>query len=315
MRKFITLFISISAVVFCISCSEDNPSESIPNTLPDGATEGMVLIPAKNAGFQMGSVMGRDNEKPVHEVKFTKNFWMDESEVTQSNYNNLMSEYYAAYQQPMWNAPYGVGDNHPAFLVFWGDAALYSNAKSKKFGLDTVYSYSSIKGYPGDGCELENANINYSANGYRLPTEAEWEFACRGGSASDFYWGADYTSYPKSASDSLEIDGYEVWIANSFALSSDDSRYGANQVKSKTPNVYGLYDMAGNVSEWVNDWFGDYSAESLTDPVGPARGDFRLIRGGNWGSDAITLRSANRDFESADYAMYFIGFRIILPVN
>jgi formylglycine-generating enzyme required for sulfatase activity len=275
----------------------------------------MVLIPAKDSTFQMGSVNGNEDEKPVHAVIFTYNFWMDKTEITQADYDSLMSASYSGYNQPSWGSPYGVGDNYPVYAIEWDDAALYCNALSRKEGLDSVYSYTSISGHPGDGCQLVGLTINYEADGYRLPTEAEWEYACRAGSTTDFFWGKDYGSYPASAADTSEVSGYAVWSANSWALSAESSDYGTHPVAGKEPNAFGLYDMAGNVYEWINDWFTEYTSEAQTDPTGTEEETYRFVRGGSWGNSADYLRSSNRQFSSPDYYIYFCGFRTVRPAQ
>jgi len=297
-----------------LSCSDDdnpaNPGQE--GFIPDG----MVLIQAKDKSFRMGSDIEEFfDEQPVHTVSFTRNFWMDTTEVTQSDYDALMSEAYSPdYATPSWHEPFGVGANYPAYEVYWGDAALYCNARSNRDGLDTVYTYTSIIGTPGSLCELEGVEINYSKNGYRLPTEAEWEYACRAGAESDFYWGKSYDSYPSTPADTAEINSYAVWYGNSWQYGSDDEdHYGTHPVASKQPNAYGLYDMAGNLYEWCNDWWGDYSSEPAVDPTGPESSDWRRMRGGSWGSYASCMRSANRTFDIPGYAYYYIGFRVVLP--
>jgi formylglycine-generating enzyme required for sulfatase activity len=279
------------------------------------AQDGMVLISAKDVTFQMGSEM----EAPVHAVTFTRNFWMDTTEVTQRAYQTLMHRTYAKYSDLDWVSPYGVGDNYPAYLLEWADAALYCNARSKAEGRDTVYVYTRISGHPGNGGALENLTIQFTADGYRLPTEAEWEFACRAGTTTDFFWNKNFDPYPETSADTSEMSQNAVWLANSWNLSADDSNFGTHPVAAKQPNALGLYDMSGNVSEWVNDWYEDYSSDPVTDPVTDPTGSesetYRFVRGGNWGNTAYYLRASCREFASPDYYIYFIGFRTVLPVD
>ncbi|UCE04942.1 MAG: SUMF1/EgtB/PvdO family nonheme iron enzyme [bacterium] len=275
----------------------------------------MILISAQDSSFQMGSEQGNVDEQPVHAVSFSYDFWMDTTEVTQGDYDNMMSNSYAGYSQPLWGNPYGVGDNYPAYAIEWGDAALFCNARSKQAGLDTVYSYTAISGRPGDGCFLEGLAMNFNASGYRLPTEAEWEYACRAGAHSDFFWGKNFDPYPVTEADTAEINGYAVWAGNSWNFSAEDSRFGTYSVASNKPNAFGLYDMSGNVSEWINDWYYDYSGEQQIDPTGSETETYHFVRGGNWGNEATFLRSANRQFASPDYYIWFCGFRTVLPVK
>lgn len=283
--------------------SNDNPPQE---TVPAG----MVRIPAANQVFQMGSANGPSEEQPVHAVTLTHDFYLDSTEVTQSDYSSLMSSAYAGYADPTWNSSYGVGARVPAYNVLWGDAALYCNARSRRDGLDSVYSYSAIQGTPGNGSELENVNADLTKNGYRLPTEAEWEFACRGGIQNDFFWNKSYDPYPATSADSVEVGTYAVWTANSFDLGGGASGYGCNVVATKAPNPYRLYDIVGNVYEWCHDGLRTYTSSAVSDPVAPLAGNSSALRGGSWGGHATHLRSANRTFSVPDYAYYFIGFRV-----
>lgn len=286
--------------------------------IPTGALEydkGMVKIIATGHNFEMGqpdpNIWGPNTssrEQPVHTVSFTYDFWMDTVEVTQADYDTLMKSTYPDYANPVWMEPYGVGDSLPTYSILWGDAALYCNARSKRDSYDTVYSYDSIAGEPGYMAELIGLIIDLSKNGYRLPTEAEWEYACRGGTATDYYWGKNHDPYPATAADSTEIGEYSVWTVNSWDLVTSDD-FGIFPVAAKTPNAYGLYDVSGNLSEWCNDWDDLYNWGSEVDPTGPATGQFNVLRGGNWGNNASYVRSVNRYFFNPDYMYYFIGFR------
>jgi formylglycine-generating enzyme required for sulfatase activity len=308
--RFILIALLPLLLVSCKDSSDDNSDTPQPTPTPAG----MVKIVAKDYPFSMGSTAGLDDELPVHTVSFTHDFWMDTIEVVQSDYNQLMHQYYSAYTAPTWANPYGVGASYPVYSVYWGDAALYCNARSRRDGLDTVYTYTSITGTPGNLCELVGVTTNFSANGYRLPTEAEWEFACRAGSTTDYYWGKDFDPYPQSSADTTEFNAHAVWYVNSWALGSDLDAFGIHIAGGTTPNAFGLRDMAGNVYEWCNDWYGAYSAGAATDPAGPATGDWHCLRGGSWGSQASFMRSANRTFSIPDYIYYFIGFRVVRMV-
>jgi len=315
--KLLSFFSPISTVflvIFLFSCSDDsdnnNPVDPDPTT---NVKEGMVLITAENASFEMGSNNGNTDEQPVHTVSFTYNFWMDSTEVTQADYDQLMSSTYSGYYTPTWNSTYGAGDDYPVYSVYWDDAALYCNARSKRDGLDTVYSYTSITGTPGSLSQLVNIAADLSKNGYRLPTEAEWEYACRAGTSTDFYWGKDYNPYPSTAADTTEINNFAVWETNSFQFGTGNLNYGTHQVGAKEPNAYGLYDMSGNVYEWCHDWYDSYAGETQTDPSGPENGTWHAVRGGSWGNYPQYLRTANRTFSVPAYLYYFLGFRVVLP--
>jgi formylglycine-generating enzyme required for sulfatase activity len=242
---------------------------------------------------------------------------MDSTEITQGLYDRIMKQRYPAYLAPPWTAMYGLGADYPAYLVEWGDAVLFCNARSESEGLEPVYSYTAIIGTPGNGCRLENPDADLTRNGYRLPTEAEWEYACRSGVASDYSWGRNHGAYPLSTADSLEFASHAVWGGNSWYLSSDHADFGTARVASRRPNAFGLYDMHGNLWEWCHDWYDPdyYSNAPALDPAGPPHGDWHSLRGGSWGNDAVHLRSSNREFSAPDYLFYFIGFRTVRPAH
>ncbi len=317
LKRYSTFIITLLSILAIFSCSEDsdnNPVDPGPGTEND-LNSGMVLIPAADASFDMGSLNGNSDEQPVHTVTFSFDFWMDTTEVTQGDYENLMSGTYTEYSTPDWHNPYGVGENYPAYAVTWGDAVLYCNARSQRDGLENVYSYTGISGSLGNGCELEGTSIDYSKDGYRLPTEAEWEFACRAGTTTDFFWEKNYIPYPETSADSVEINSYTVWCGNSWDFSSDDADYGNHPVAAKAPNAFGLYDMCGNGWEWVNDWYGSYDGSLQIDPTGPESVSYHFTRGGSWGNHVSFLRSSNRTFSTPDYYFNFLGFRVVHPVK
>jgi formylglycine-generating enzyme required for sulfatase activity len=169
-------------------------------------------------------------------------------------------------------------------------------------GKDTVYRYT--------GTISSSVEIDYTKNGYRMPTEAEWEYACRAGTTTDYYWGK---SCPITThADTVAADSNAVWSNNSYALGSSSPDYGTHKVGSKKPNAWGMYDMSGNVWEWVNDWYGSYTAGSQTDPTGPtSAGTHRVLRGGGWNYYYdYYLRSAYRYGYGPAYRNYDIGFRL-----
>ncbi len=241
--------------------------------------------------FTMGEADLADT--PVHQVTLSP-FYIDTAPVTQAAYLSLMGVDPAGFAGALQN---------PVEQVTWYDAVLYCNARSMRDGKVPVYSYTSISGVPGSGCTgLGNLVADFTKSGYRLPTEAEYEFAYRAGGTTDYYWGRNYP--PDSTADTLAIDSNAVWTVN--------SPNGTQPVASKKPNADTLYDMAGNVWEWCHDWQGSYSSVSQTDPTGPATGNNRIVRGGSWVPDgAFTLCAGYRGVSSPVYQSFNVGFRVV----
>jgi formylglycine-generating enzyme len=244
--------------------------------------KGMRFIPGGT--FQMGQA---GIAEPVHDVTLTRNFYMDTTEVTQGNFLALMGVNPSGF----------TGDaNRPVEQVTWFDAVLYCNARGKHIGLDTVYSYTSLTGTPGNGCTgLGGLSIDMTRNGYRLPTEAEWEYSCRAGTTTAYYW----------ADDTIGI--------NNNGWSNYNSGNATHTVATKLPNAWGLYDMAGNVWEWCNDWYEGYSSDAQTDPTGAASGIYRVLRGGSCYNGSDDFRSAHRLNNYPDDWGSRLGFRVVLP--
>ncbi len=247
---------------------------------------GMVLVPARDSSFSMGQAGLVD---PVHTVNFTYNFWMDETEVIGESFQQLMG----------FNPSFNSGShNLPVENVSFFDAALYCNQRSKADGLDTVYSYSQ-KLYLSFACtSLVDFKTHYERSGYRLPTEAEWEYACRGGTTTPYWWGTDSMG---------GITG--AWNVHNSGVKTQPVGL------ESTKNQYGLYDMAGNVWEKCNDWMDTYPATSQTNPIGPDSSPqgFRAARGSCFLSPLKDLQSAVRGYNVPGAIYYFIGFRVARP--
>ncbi|MDR1218399.1 MAG: formylglycine-generating enzyme family protein [Treponema sp.] len=238
-----------------------------------GAPAGFVLVPAGT--FSMGSGNGDSDEKPMHQVTISKAFYMSDHEVTQKEWVEVMGN----------NPSNWKGDDLPVEQVSWFDAIEYCNKRSIREGLMPAYS--------GSG---EYIRCDFKASGYRLPTEAEWEWAAKGG-------GKDFMVYEYSGSNS--VDG--------VAWHSGNSGGQTHPVKTKGKNSLGLYDMSGNVWEWCWDWYEAYSSGSQTDPSGAAAGSYRVPRGGSWDYDAQILRSAYRYGHTPSDGSSDVGFRLVRP--
>jgi formylglycine-generating enzyme required for sulfatase activity len=221
------------------------------------------MLPIQGGKFTMG-------DEATGRVEVTlSNFKMDKYPVTQALYEQVMNT----------NPSYFKGEDRPVEMVSWFDAVGFCNELSRQTGLEPAYE---ITG--------EQVRRKLNANGYRLPTEAEWEYACRAGTTGDHYG---------------ELDGIAWYDRN-----SGGETHGVGQKKA---NGFGLHDMLGNVWEWCNDWYGHYPEGPVTDPAGIENGSYRVLRGGSWGSGARRVRAAFRDWYTPDDRYSSLGFRLVLP--
>ena len=233
----------------------------------------MVLLPAGR--FVKGREGGPPEQEPAHEVEVDA-FLIDRYEVTQAVY---------AEMDPV-NGSHFKGPDLPTEMISWGKAALYCNMRSEAEGLQPCYN--------------EYGECDFEADGYRLPTEAEWEYACRAGSTSLYGFGSDPRDLEKHA-----------W----YAGNANKKTHPAGR---KAPNAWGLFDMHGNVAEWCNDYYDPeyYKNSPAKNPRGPAEGEKNVLRGGHWGASPEACTSAFRageepGFSDACYARDAIGFRCV----
>ena len=278
---------------------------------------GMALIPAGT--FQMGDSLGDgfSDELPVHTV-FVSAFYMDKYAVTKALWDDVYG-WAVTHGYSFGNAGSGKAANHPVQTVSWYDCVKWCNARSEKEG--RVPAYYTDAGqttvYRSGQVSVGNGAVKWTA-GYRLPTEAEWEKAARGGlSGQRFPWGntisqsqANYYSYWYEGRPyySFDVNGIE-----GFHPAYNDGDPYTSPVDAFAANGYGLYDMAGNVWNWCWDWRGSYGSGTQSDPVGPSSGFARVIRGGDWITYAPFCRAAYRGDSLPDYRYGLFGFRSVLP--
>ena len=254
--------------------------------------ENFVFI--KGGSFQMGSPESeawRSVDETQHTVTVS-DFYMSKYELTQKEYEEITGK----------NPSNFSGENLPVENISWLDAVAYCNARSEKDGLNPVYTI--------DG---QNVSWDRSANGYRLPTEAEWEYACRACTNTPFYLENSpsaedvnyYGHYPYEIEDNYFSQG-------NLQVKPGEYRQTTVPVDSFSENPYGLYNMHGNVSEWVWDYYGGYPADEQKDPVGPVSGTLRIYRGGGWNDFAKNMRSAYRATLEQHKGSFNLGIRLVL---
>ncbi|MGQ4809396.1 Hercynine oxygenase [Candidatus Entotheonellaceae bacterium PAL068K] len=214
------------------------------------------LIPAGT--FMMGSLNGEADEQPVHQVTISKPFYLGKYEVTQGQWQAVMG-------------------NNPSFFI-----------GNPKLPVESVPQ-------PDVQEFIHRLNAKEGGDRYRLPTEAEWEYAARAGSTTDYSFGNDATRLSEFA-----------W----YKANSNEQTHPVGQLK---PNAWGLYDIHGNVWEWVQDWYGRYTSEAVTDPKGATKGTHRLRRGCGWNNVSQICRSANR-YSVVGFRDDFLGFRLLRTI-
>ncbi|TKJ35043.1 MAG: hypothetical protein CEE38_16435 [Planctomycetes bacterium B3_Pla] len=275
--RLIKMTVGISCLLLILpvisGCRRAKDTASIPEVIKTKTGIEMVKIPG--GWFEMGSENGESDESPAHKVWITP-FLMDKYEVVQ--------EQFKKYQLP--DPSHFKNPQHPLEQINWTDATLYCNDRSLAEGLEPCY-------------DEETWACNFAANGYRLPTEAEWEYACRAGTSSKYSFGNNARTLRAHA-----------WF-------TENSSEKTQHTGQKKPNPWGLYDMHGNVSEWCNDFYSEhyYGQSPQRDPKGPPEGKERVLRGGAWNSSADSCRSTYRasdpSINDTCLANDAIGFRCV----
>jgi len=269
--KLFSLFIT-TAISFTLFCP---PSMALEKVYQKSLGMEFVLIPAGT--FSMGSPLNEPKRgycEVKHQVTISKPFYMQTTEVTLKQWRALMGKKFFSKRKGT--------DNMPVARISWHDCIRF----------------------------IKKLNA-ISQGSYRLPTEAEWEYACRAGSVTAYSWGnsincekAMYENNSLKAGACIDYVEKREMVVNSPA-----------PAKSYPPNAWGLYDMHGNVWEWCQDWFGDFSTDANKDPVGPYSGTKRIRRGGSWYKHGQSCRSANRNVGHPSNRLRTTGFRLVREIQ
>ncbi len=262
-----------------------NPTISSRTLAPNltvglGKSTNLELALIRSGSFMMGSDKS-DREKPVHQVTISKPFYLGKYEVTQVQWQAVMGK------NPSYFPNCGV--DCPVENVSWNMAQEF----------------------------IKRLNARHDGNTYRLPTEAEWEYAARAGTAGDYAGNVDEIAWYANNAGDQTLDADKLFTIdpdpNAYAKRVINNGNRTHPVGTKKPNEWGLYDMSGNVLEWCHDWAdgGYYGKSPSTDPKGPAIGIAKVMRGGSWGSYAANVRSAFRNLDSPDSFYGDYGFRIV----
>ena len=275
-----TITIETSSITQTLSVTQNGATPVTPPASQDrtftvgGVTFKMIYV--EGGTFTMGATSEQgddawDSEKPAHSVMLSS-YSIGETEVTQALWQAVMGQKPTS-DGSQWSSTYGLGNNYPAYYVSWNDCQ------------DFIKKLNSITG--------EN---------FRLPTEAEWEYAARGGNKSQGYKYAG----------SNTIDNVAWYWNNIPSQSSGNAGYGTQNVATKLANELGIYDMSGNVWEWCQDRYGSYSSGSQTNPTGPVSGSRRVIRGGGWLNSARYCRVSYRINDAPEFRCSDLGLRLAL---
>jgi len=322
MNTKINVIINILLIFILTGCGSDGAVITPVKTPAPTAAPGTAMVSISGGIFNMGSNLST-SEQPVHKVTVSS-FRMFTYEVTNSEYVlflnsqgnqteggvtwiKIVEDYYQGIGGGPDAGTFSVisgYEERPVIYVSWYGAVAYCNWLSSQEGLTPCYGPINNRG--------DDPSVWRTLNGYRLPTEAEWEYACRGGNTADYYWGEASPSPASIAKYSWYWDNAEEGYENEV----NPNDHGAGKRNShiagqKLPNAFGLYDMNGNVWEWCSDWYGSsyYNVSPDTNPSGPASETLRVFRGGSWHTASDACRSAKRNCIAPSYYLSSLGFR------
>ena len=287
-KIFFSTFLTFFTICFTGVINIETDSGTISYNLEDiqkiTFENNYELIFVQGGSFEMGDHFneGYSRELPVHSVNIS-DFYIGKYEVTQAEWISIMVN----------NPSHYLADNNPVENITWYDALEYCNALSITENLTPCYS--------GTGT---NISCNFTANGYRLPTEAEWEYAARGGVNFN-----ENLRYSGCHEESILID--YAWF------DTNNTPMGSKEVGMKLPNQLNIFDMSGNVFEWCWDWSSEnyYSVSPSSDPYGPSQGNMRVKRSGSFCCFSSAMRVANRDGFQPEQSDGDIGFRVVRRIE
>ncbi len=299
MKKILIPMFLVLPLILPMLSACDSAAGMRRSDFPKGSAIEMVSIPGGT--FEMGDRAGKgySAERPVHSVTLSP-FYMSKTEITYARWK-LVRDWAESHGYAL--PPGGMGshrydgkqdESHPVADVSWFNAVLWCNAASEMEGRKPVYRAPGV--LRSGQVNLLSDWVDWAADGYRLPTEAEWEYAARAGTGTVYSFG----------------DVIKTSDANWWDSRGPDIR-GTTPAGAYAPNAWGFYDMVGNLSEWTWDWYDPlyYQSSPSDNPRGPASGNGRSVRGGDWSSGSDALRSSFRSYSSPVHDYYNIGFRVV----